>query len=254
MPHNLSIFSFPFSPPLARHYNSDLSIWLSVDPMADKYPGVSPYTYCTNNPVRLVDEDGRENKYALHYAKKHLLNKVQSVSDITFDSWYGWNPGQHSKLTKEDPIAESCFGIVWHAYMNSGEEITSYLQTGFSNKSNEFMGRYNAKTWFMAGNNMPANEDGLSRSFETDIMKGEIGDIVFMKGHAAMLAEEPQLVTVKDQTYVLLKVYTSTSQDGFVEQNIHFYPDNKNKTTGWSCFEGYGQLHNTHGKGNPDLE
>lgn len=47
-------------PPSARHYHSTLSIWLSVDPMSDKYPGVSPYTYCGNNPVRLVDVDGRE--------------------------------------------------------------------------------------------------------------------------------------------------------------------------------------------------
>jgi len=60
MPHNLSPFSFQFSPPLARHYNSSLSIWLSVDPMSDKYPGVSPYAYCGNNPVRLVDPNGRE--------------------------------------------------------------------------------------------------------------------------------------------------------------------------------------------------
>ncbi len=44
----------------ARHYNSDLSIWLSVDPLADKYPGVSPYTYCANNPVRLVDPNGKQ--------------------------------------------------------------------------------------------------------------------------------------------------------------------------------------------------
>ncbi len=59
MPHNLSPFNFQFSPPAARHYHSDLSIWLSVDPMADKYPGLSPYVYCANNPVRLVDPDGR---------------------------------------------------------------------------------------------------------------------------------------------------------------------------------------------------
>ena len=49
----------PFSPRLARHYNSALSIWLSVDPMSDKYPGVSPYTYCGNNPVVLWDIDGQ---------------------------------------------------------------------------------------------------------------------------------------------------------------------------------------------------
>ena len=59
MPHNLSPFHFQFSHThSARHYNSDLSIWLSVDPMSDKYPGVSPYVYCANNPVRLVDPDG----------------------------------------------------------------------------------------------------------------------------------------------------------------------------------------------------
>ena len=46
--------------PYKRHYHSDLSIWLSVDPMSDKYPGVSPYAYCGNNPVRLVDPNGRE--------------------------------------------------------------------------------------------------------------------------------------------------------------------------------------------------
>ena len=45
-------------PPSARHYHSTLSIWLSVDPMSDKYPSMSPYTYCANNPVRLVDPDG----------------------------------------------------------------------------------------------------------------------------------------------------------------------------------------------------
>ncbi|MDL2308440.1 RHS repeat-associated core domain-containing protein [Bacteroidales bacterium OttesenSCG-928-B11] len=43
----------------ARYYDSDLSIWLSVDPLASKYPGWSPYVYCANNPIKLVDPDGR---------------------------------------------------------------------------------------------------------------------------------------------------------------------------------------------------
>ena len=61
MPTHLSTFSSQFSPsPSARHYHPPLSIWLSVDPLADKYPGVSPYVYCANNPVRLVDPDGKQ--------------------------------------------------------------------------------------------------------------------------------------------------------------------------------------------------
>ena len=44
----------------SRYYSSDLSIWLSVDPMSDKYPSLSPYTYCADNPVGLVDPNGEE--------------------------------------------------------------------------------------------------------------------------------------------------------------------------------------------------
>ena len=42
----------------SRYYSSDLSIWLSVDPMSDKYASLSPYVYCANNPVKLVDPNG----------------------------------------------------------------------------------------------------------------------------------------------------------------------------------------------------
>ena len=45
----------------ARYMDHELmTMWLSVDPMADKYPNISPYAYCAWNPVRLVDPDGRE--------------------------------------------------------------------------------------------------------------------------------------------------------------------------------------------------
>ncbi|MCZ8297691.1 RHS repeat-associated core domain-containing protein [Flavobacterium sp.] len=44
----------------ARYYDPKVSIWLSVDPLAEKYPNVSPYVYCLNNPVRFIDPDGRK--------------------------------------------------------------------------------------------------------------------------------------------------------------------------------------------------
>jgi RHS repeat-associated protein len=42
----------------ARYYDADISVWLSVDPMAHKYPSMSAYMYCAGNPVMLVDPDG----------------------------------------------------------------------------------------------------------------------------------------------------------------------------------------------------
>lgn len=45
----------------ARYYDSDLSgLFLSVDPMADKYPSITPYAHCAWNPLRLVDPNGAE--------------------------------------------------------------------------------------------------------------------------------------------------------------------------------------------------
>ena len=44
----------------ARYYWSEvLTGWLSVDPMSDKYPNISPYAYCAWNPVIFVDPDGK---------------------------------------------------------------------------------------------------------------------------------------------------------------------------------------------------
>ena len=48
----------------ARYMDHELmTMWLSVDPMANKYPSLSPYAYCAWNPVKLVDPDGREIKF-----------------------------------------------------------------------------------------------------------------------------------------------------------------------------------------------
>ncbi|HNV95539.1 MAG TPA: RHS repeat-associated core domain-containing protein [Bacteroidales bacterium] len=47
----------------ARYYDSDLSQWLSVDPMSDKHPDLSPYNYCTWNPVRFIDPLGLDTGY-----------------------------------------------------------------------------------------------------------------------------------------------------------------------------------------------
>jgi len=40
-----------------RYYNPRISLFYATDPLAEKYPGFSPYT--ADNPVMLVDLDGK---------------------------------------------------------------------------------------------------------------------------------------------------------------------------------------------------
>lgn len=51
----------------ARYLDPTGAMWLSVDPMWEKYAGMSPYNYCMGNPVKLVDPDGRELHFTCIY-------------------------------------------------------------------------------------------------------------------------------------------------------------------------------------------
>ena len=42
----------------AREYDAVLGRFTTMDPMAEKYYAVSPYTYCVNNPIKFVDPTG----------------------------------------------------------------------------------------------------------------------------------------------------------------------------------------------------
>ena len=44
----------------ARYLDPTVGMWLSVDPLYEKNISATPYNYCLNNPVVMVDPDGRE--------------------------------------------------------------------------------------------------------------------------------------------------------------------------------------------------
>ena len=43
----------------ARYYDPILARFTTQDPLAEKYPWLSPYNHCANNPLRYTDKDGR---------------------------------------------------------------------------------------------------------------------------------------------------------------------------------------------------
>ncbi|MDC8100603.1 RHS repeat domain-containing protein [Chryseobacterium rhizosphaerae] len=73
----------------ARYYNPRVSLWLNVDPLAEKYPSFSPYIYSFNNPVRFIDPDGREpydwyqNKATGNYQWFDGSDEVAGYSHLT---------------------------------------------------------------------------------------------------------------------------------------------------------------------------
>ena len=44
----------------ARLYDPLVGRWFSIDPLSEKYYSISPYVYCMNNPINLIDLIGEE--------------------------------------------------------------------------------------------------------------------------------------------------------------------------------------------------
>ena len=62
--NNLNMYDFG-----ARMFDvAGVPMWTSIDPLAEKYYSISPYAYCNNNPVILVDPDGK--KIVIWYGPK----------------------------------------------------------------------------------------------------------------------------------------------------------------------------------------
>jgi RHS repeat-associated protein len=233
-----------------RIYDPRLGRWFSVDPMESKYPNISPYAAFNNDPIFYIDPDGEENIPALIWAAKNMANK-----GIPFAIWYGGDGGWTYKAGKV-PTETVCYESCWTSYMNGADDATmATLKTGFSTKSGGFKGRSHdtgGMNWFKAG-------DGTDRKFETDITKGELGDIIFMgevgdmEGHAVLLASEitKGTIEVDGETVETITFYAlSTSSDtdsgnyGGRTFTFHKVGDKWLKNGNDYEFKGYGQMTN----------
>jgi len=51
--------SLPYLDFGARKYDPRIGRWFNIDPLAEIYSPISPYTYCLNTPINAIDPDGR---------------------------------------------------------------------------------------------------------------------------------------------------------------------------------------------------
>ncbi len=60
----------------ARWYDPARVQFTTMDPLAEKYPWMSPYVYCNNNPISAIDPDGRD-WYYFDEVTGDYINKVK---------------------------------------------------------------------------------------------------------------------------------------------------------------------------------
>ena len=103
----------------ARYMDHELmTMWLSVDPMADKYPGISPYAYCAWNPVRLVDPDG--NDWYEYTNKQTKKTEVKWTNCHNQDELSKSNPnGRYLGVTADD--GKTYYGLMGDKVNKAGE-------------------------------------------------------------------------------------------------------------------------------------
>ncbi|MDE5870512.1 MAG: hypothetical protein K2H22_00990, partial [Muribaculaceae bacterium] len=75
----------------ARQYYSALPAFTRIDPMAEKYPWLSPYLYCANDPINLVDPTGmiwakpEDAERLMSNVKDRIQNLQNQVSVLEVD-------------------------------------------------------------------------------------------------------------------------------------------------------------------------
>jgi RHS repeat-associated protein len=71
----------------ARYYDAKTSVWASVDPLAEKFSGWSPYNYCLNNPSNVVDPDGKD---IIFIVDKEAASKNGHIAVLIGNEKTGW--------------------------------------------------------------------------------------------------------------------------------------------------------------------
>ena len=118
----------------ARYYDSELSGWLSVDPMSDKYPSLSSYCYTADNPVVLVDPNGMDwiesengditwrndvNKY--NYSD--LLKEGEIFRGIKYAQTKEWNNNRYQGIRNNH----------WGKFLNTVDPLSTKTRKEYKN-------------------------------------------------------------------------------------------------------------------------
>jgi hypothetical protein len=111
---------------MRSHEAKSVQLWLSIDPLAEKMPEWSPYSFCFDNPLKFIDPDGKEptDHWQLNkLGKLELIKKTNDNFNVFFDET-GKKLFQTNEMSKE---------MTTKAWEGKGDEYQNKLVTTFIN-------------------------------------------------------------------------------------------------------------------------
>ena len=164
----------------ARYYSDRLSIFLSVDRFAEKFPWQSPYCYAGNNPIRYMDINGdsvfiKNNKDILLYDNGTLRNKDGSEY-----------LGKQTSFTKKVREAMNIIGST-----KEGQAMLSELQSSNNSYTIQKSTRqYNYESKFVYEDMDRAHALQMAETTGKSLLKGGAGGDIYWNSKGTLLNTE----------------------------------------------------------------
>lgn len=176
-----------------RYYDPEIERFIQVDPMWDKYPSLTPYQYCANNPLRFVDRNGMWISEAnaekfVNFARRYLNQPYSKIdcSKLVVKALHDMN----------EIRVKTQFYKNMSVLLNSGNRLsTNMLKAAES-------GKYNLEL----------------KDFDINAIKK--GDLIVTEGHVEIVSE----VNIKEGT---IRTIASSSGKGKVIERRPFNPSRK---------------------------
>ena len=127
----------------ARYYEPRLSLWMSADPKQDKYPNVSSYCYVMDNPIKLIDPDGKD--VLIWYKDKHGRDQLFRFS--------GFHGKKSIKIPNNQYVKDFIQAYLYNAKHGGGKKT---IQAVSNHKYEIYVSdSQNDETYYSGGDRQP---------------------------------------------------------------------------------------------------
>ena len=179
-----------------RQYDTRLGRWWGIDRKAAKYPSLSPYQVCANNPIRMVDVDGSDFVVLIDNTGKEKTITIQmSIYTASQEAYDKLLPAVEEinniskKMTIDGVEYALCFAInpvtpdptVYHDYMKD-QSLQDLIWNNASDLAGNagFYGNAFMGTWIR--NNAEVQENGKTYIKAGYTANGKIASMNAYKG------------------------------------------------------------------------